>query len=310
MKRAVKIVKKQVGSKSEEENEKLQSEFQHEVYIWRHLNHPHVSPLITVFNDSYATWCITTLNVGGTLWDLVKNHRKTNFTTTNEDPEDLDDVPEPARYTGILVHVAKRYVQQLAAALRYLHQDLNIVHRDVKLENCLLDMSSTSSDGWGSLQLCDFGLADFVNHDDRDDFENEKMRNEGESISPGGVADTASSIVGSLQYASPEIIRSKKPLYQKSSDMWAFGVVCYALLASDLPFSHPLMPKIQMMILAGDWNKQNLQDAMEAQRDTVLAVELEAAKQLVNRCLDMDSSKRWTISDVLSASFVRQLDTE
>ncbi|KAI9714115.1 MAG: hypothetical protein M1828_001205 [Chrysothrix sp. TS-e1954] len=308
VKRAVKIVRKQIGGRSEDDNERLQNEFEHEVYIWRQLNHPHVSPLLAVFNDSHATWCITTLNVGGTLWDLVKSHRKANFTTTHDNPEDADLITEPVRYTGILLHVARRYIRQLAAALQYLHQDLHIVHRDVKLENCLLDMSGTSSDGWGTLQLCDFGLADFVNYDARDDFENEKMMSEGESNSPGGLPDTTTSVVGSLQYASPEVIKSKKPCYQMSSDVWAFGVVCYALLASDLPFSHSLLPKVQMMILEGDWNRQKLTDAMEAQRDTALPCDLEAATKLVCQCLCLDVPSRCTISDVLNTGLLKETE--
>ena len=37
---AVKIVRKSISGKSEEENEQAQAEFEHEVELWRHLNHP------------------------------------------------------------------------------------------------------------------------------------------------------------------------------------------------------------------------------------------------------------------------------
>ena len=49
----------------------------------------------------------------------------------------------------------KFYAAQLASSLAYLHEQ-KLVHRDLKLENVLLD-----SDGY--IKLCDFGLAKLLN---------------------------------------------------------------------------------------------------------------------------------------------------
>ena len=49
----------------------------------------------------------------------------------------------------------KFYAAQLASSLAYLHKQ-KLVHRDLKLENVLLD-----SDGY--IKLCDFGLAKLLN---------------------------------------------------------------------------------------------------------------------------------------------------
>ncbi|KAK5277313.1 hypothetical protein LTR16_009942, partial [Cryomyces antarcticus] len=70
VRRAVKIVRKQVSAKSEHENDKLQAHFEHEVSIWRFLKHRHILPLIAVYDSPFATFCITNLNTGGTLFDL------------------------------------------------------------------------------------------------------------------------------------------------------------------------------------------------------------------------------------------------
>lgn len=52
---AVKIVRKQQSNKSEFENEALQSQFDHEVEMWRFLRHPYILPLIKVYTTDYAT---------------------------------------------------------------------------------------------------------------------------------------------------------------------------------------------------------------------------------------------------------------
>jgi serine/threonine protein kinase len=49
----------------------------------------------------------------------------------------------------------KFYAAQLASGLGYLHEN-NLVHRDLKLENVLMDKD-------GYLKLCDFGLAKLLN---------------------------------------------------------------------------------------------------------------------------------------------------
>ncbi|EOD45168.1 hypothetical protein UCRNP2_8095 [Neofusicoccum parvum UCRNP2] len=121
--RAVKIVRKQVSGKDEAENEKLQTEFEHEVEIWRYLKHPYILPLLTVYDSPFATFCIMQLNTGGTLFDIIRTNRR-------------------AGSPALPSKLAKRYLYQLASALRYLHEDVHVVHRDVKLENCLIDIHS------------------------------------------------------------------------------------------------------------------------------------------------------------------------
>eukprot|EP00343_Euplotes_focardii_P011683 CAMPEP_0205829346 /NCGR_PEP_ID=MMETSP0206-20130828/37876_1 /ASSEMBLY_ACC=CAM_ASM_000279 /TAXON_ID=36767 /ORGANISM="Euplotes focardii, Strain TN1" /LENGTH=87 /DNA_ID=CAMNT_0053132003 /DNA_START=229 /DNA_END=492 /DNA_ORIENTATION=- len=49
----------------------------------------------------------------------------------------------------------KFYTAQLASGLAYLHEN-NLVHRDLKLENVLMDKD-------GYIKLCDFGLAKLLN---------------------------------------------------------------------------------------------------------------------------------------------------
>ena len=277
--RAVKIVRKQVPGKEELENEQFQAEFEHEVGLWRCLGHRNILPLIEVYVTDYATFCFTKLNTGGTLFDLVRVNRQ-----------------------GLSRDLTRRYAYQLASAIRYLHEDVRVVHRDVKLENCLIDVSdpAVAKDG-GNLLLCDFGLAEFVTGEVGPGSPQGHQENAGDRPPPRniGPSETSTSIAGSLQYASPELILSPAGFLDSVVDVWAYGVVMYALLVGDLPFQHTLQPRVQMKILAGEWDVAALESAAGT------AGYEEEVLEFVGGCLDMQSDSRWTIGRVLKSRWLQ-----
>ncbi|KAF2137544.1 uncharacterized protein K452DRAFT_202556, partial [Aplosporella prunicola CBS 121167] len=269
--RAVKIVRKQVSGKDETENDKLQAEFEHEVEIWRYLKHPYILPLLAVYDTPFATFCITQLNTGGTLFDMVRTNRQAGKRL------------EP--------HLAKRYLYQLASALRYLHEDVHAVHRDVKLENCLIDMSGPdAATQGGNVLLCDFGMADFITNENRTT-PSPPPEAADENIGP---CDTSTCVAGSMEYAAPELLASKSHIYSTAVDMWAFGVVAYTLLTGNRPFSHSFQPALVMLIVKGEWDEQALREACAD----------DEAVELVRNCLEKDSHLRWDVSDVLDSSYL------
>lgn len=277
VRRAVKIVRKQVTGKADRENEQLQAEFEHEVGLWRCLIHRRILPLVAVYETNFATFCFTPLNTGGTLFDVVRSNRK-----------------------GLKGDPAKRYAYQLASAIRYLHEDVRVVHRDIKLENCLVDRSNPedAAEG-GNILLCDFGMAEFITSDTRsnspDPYEDATDRPPPKNIGP---SETSTSIIGSLQYAAPELVIGPAGLLQTSVDIWAFGVVVYALLVGNLPFNHPLPSRVQKMILAGEWSEGALSQA-QGVRDTN-----QEATELVRGCLVLSTEARWDIGQVLDSRWL------
>lgn len=120
--------------------------------------------------------------------------------------QDLFDYVESQPH-GLTTKQVRCILGQLADGLCFLHQN-NIVHRDVKDENVVLD-------GKGHIQLIDFGSAAHIN-----------TRN------GGRLFDTFS---GTLDYAAAEILRGEK-YSGKEQDVWALGVVSYVLLCGDCPF--------------------------------------------------------------------------
>mmetsp|Transcript_25134 Transcript_25134/g.36950 ORF Transcript_25134/g.36950 Transcript_25134/m.36950 type:complete len:580 (-) Transcript_25134:161-1900(-) len=101
---------------------------------------------------------------------------------------------------------ARRFFRQLISAVSYCHS-MGVCHRDIKLENILV-----SRDGQ-TIEIADFGLSKFV---DPNTFQ-------------------CSAVCGTPKYIAPEVILEK--FYDgRKSDVWACGVVLFAMLNGRLPF--------------------------------------------------------------------------
>lgn len=280
---AVKIVKKNVTERSERENEEVQAEFDHEVRVWRYLNHPHVLTLDAVYETDFATFCFTKLAIGGTLFDLVRQNRQ-----------------------GLDMMLAKKYAYQLACAIRYLHEDARVVHRDIKLENCLLDpIESPDGTTSSTLVLCDFGMAEWMTTDDGgespDPYDEVADRPPPKHMGP---ADSSTSVAGSLEYASPELLESANGVIHPSVDIWAFGVIVYSMIVGSRPFQDSFAPRITSNILSGTWNREAILNEVT---DELLLRDRQDALDLVINCLEMSVQKRWTIRDILASSWLREV---
>lgn len=103
--------------------------------------------------------------------------------------------------------VAQRFYRQVVEGVSYCHERL-VVHRDLKLENLLLHR------GQEHVKIIDFGFAAQVASKDT------KLR----------------AFCGTPSYMAPEIIRGEG--YSGFCvDVWALGVVVFALLVGSLPFA-------------------------------------------------------------------------
>lgn len=280
--RAVKIVRKSSPGASDAESDSIQLQVEHEISVWRYLNHPHVLKLHEVYDTDYATFCVMDLNVGGTLHDLVRKARRNESSNNGR--------------RGFLPHLAKTYAYQLACALRYLHEDMRICHRDVKLENCLVDLSSPGAEAEGGiLRLCDFGLADFLNSDQNMDGTSTPDRHlQRLSLSAEDPIITTSALIGTLEYASPKGLSVKRKLFETAGDVWAFGVVVYALCTGDLPFRHTMPSKTVDLIIRAEWDENALRNAA-AGGDEVI--------ELVKGCLEKGIEDRFSIPEALRSSW-------
>ena len=103
---------------------------QREIAIWKKLHHPRIVPLVEIINDENCDllFLVSTLVSGGAV------------------------MPDAVRVDPLPAATARRYFRQLCEGIAYLHFQ-NIVHRDIKPGNLLIDKASDS------LLLTDFGVA-------------------------------------------------------------------------------------------------------------------------------------------------------
>ena len=195
---AIKIVEH--GPAGGADEERVELSLKREIELLRSISHPSIVHLKAFdFTDTEA---LLVLNYcpGGDLFDLASQRR---------------DVLTPP--------IVQRIFAELVDAVSYLHENL-IVHRDIKLENVLLNIPShllpDLSDGAASyphplVTLGDLGLS--------------------RRIPAPPASPLLTTRCGSEDYAAPEILLSQA--YDgRATDAWALGVLLYALMEGRLAF--------------------------------------------------------------------------
>ena len=292
LRRAVKIVRRRVpGAGDAAAHARLQRAWEREVALWRRLRHPHVLPLYEVAETPFATFAFTHLNTGGTLFDAVRAHRGAPSGLSNgvnEGGGNGGGVNGGGGGGGLPANLVRRYARQLARALAYLHTRAGVVHRDLKLENCLLDMGAADAGAVGGrLLLCDFGLAGSIpsasssttssnttsnaasTATSDDESGDDTAGADGDPDAPAlGPSRLSTSFDGSLPYAAPELLEAvaapgddaRGPLRRRGPavDLWAFGCVVFALATGRLPFEDAFVPRLRLLILGGEWDREVL----------------------------------------------------
>ncbi|ODN00636.1 Serine/threonine-protein kinase PLK1 [Orchesella cincta] len=190
---ACKIVHKNMLVK-EHHREKMAQE----IMIHRTLNHPNVVAFHSYFDDDFFVYIVLELCEKKSLMELSKRRR------TITEPE--------ARY----------FLRQICEAVRYLHEEKKIIHRDLKLGNIFI---SSSMD----LKVGDFGLATQL---DRDGLRKRTM-------------------CGTPNYIAPEVL--SKTGHGFEVDIWSVGCILYTLLIGRPPFETESLKETYRKIKAGDF---------------------------------------------------------
>lgn len=152
-----------------------------EIRFLRVLDHPGIVKLHKVYESETHVYLVMDYLMGGS---FVRRLRNKNF------------------YSEFL---AAKVIHKLLSILKYLNS-MNIVHRDIKLENLMLTSVSNDID----FKLIDFGLASEIS-------KNLTLK------------------CGSPGYVAPEVFNNKP--YNSQVDIFSAGIVLYHLLLGRGPFS-------------------------------------------------------------------------
>ncbi|KAF9264492.1 Pkinase-domain-containing protein [Marasmius fiardii PR-910] len=159
------------------------SKVEREIEVLRTLKHPNIVRLYDVIETDKYIGIVIEYASGGELFDHILAHRY------------------------LKERDAAKLFSQLISGVWYIHQK-KIVHRDLKLENLLLDRHR-------NVIITDFGFANRFEH--RAD-------------------DLMQTSCGSPCYAAPELVISEGLYVGSAVDIWSCGVILYAMLAGYLPF--------------------------------------------------------------------------
>ena len=163
--------------------QKLINQINKEISIMYNINHPYSVKLVNHFEDNEKLYLIMELAPNGNLYNLIQNNIK-----------------EKVKNMALI----KKLIVQSIEIIKYLHSK-NIVYRDIKPENLLLDNDY-------NIKLCDYGWATY--------------------FTPGKFLTV---YCGTPEYVSPEVI--KKYPYNEKVDIWGLGVLIFELVFGYAPFS-------------------------------------------------------------------------
>ncbi|KAM4737390.1 NUAK family SNF1-like kinase 1 [Anableps anableps] len=174
---------------------------QREIEITSSLRHSNIIRFLEVFESRDKIVIVMEYASRGELYDYIQERKR---------------LPETE---------ARSIFRQIASAVHYCHKN-GVVHRDLKLENILLDQDL-------NVKLADFGLSN--------------------NFQTGSLLQT---YCGSPLYAAPEIVKGL-PYTGPEVDCWALGVLLYALVYSSMPFDGANHAKLTEQISQGRYRRPN-----------------------------------------------------
>ena len=232
--------------------------FVNEVSILRNVYHKNIVKIIDLKKTKNHYYIIMELCNGGSLKDNLEKYMK------------IHNKPFPEK-------VVQHVMRQIVSAINYLH-GLKIVHRDLKLDNILVNYSSEEDKNNINLlnaevKIVDFGFATHISN-----------------------VSLLTSAVGSPFNMDPRILKkysshAKCPQgYDEKADIWSLGTLCYHLLIGENAFIANTVQELSSKIEEGNFK-----------------IPITLAKETISFLMDMlqyDPTKRSSVSEISRHPFL------
>lgn len=144
------------------------------------------------------------------------------------------------------------YLIDTASGLKYMH-NLNIIHRDIKLQNILV---KKTNENFFLFKISDFGFSCFDNTTLRESLQSSDIE-----FSSSALKKKYYKLCGTPYYMAPEIITNMEKfdhlidnednitnqtinIYDKKVDLWSYGICLYELIFNTLPFCNNALQDI------------------------------------------------------------------
>ena len=177
-----------------------------EISLLKNMSHPNIMKLYRAFEDFSNIYLVQELIKGRSLLAYIKSDCKRRISEVE----------------------AREIISPIVSAIHYFHS-IKIIHRDLKLDNILLDESSQKK----IPKIIDFGFAIQMGS-------NKKLN----------------IFCGTPSYMAPEII-AKREYHGEAADIWALGIIIYYLLNGDFPFKGSNERELFRKISNGNFNMPN-----------------------------------------------------
>ena len=235
-------------------NSENMKKIKYETNLMKKLNHPNVTKILELFEDKDYILIIMEYLNGGNLFSFLKKRRKVSEKT------------------------AKFLFKQIMLGIQYIHSH-NIVHRDIKLENILIDLNN-------NIKICDFGIGRVLTDP------NQLLYDQ----------------CGTPMYIAPEILLSTNQKGYKGFpvDIWSSGIALYILLSGTLPFSIKNGKSISIEESEkNNDNSEELQFSIINNEPKDIENISSDAKDLLKGLLNKDPEKRLTCEQILSHPWLK-----
>ena len=196
-------------------DQEAQKNFRRELQNLHNLKHPNIIHILDYLNNQSYNYIVLEYCNGGNLREYLQKYMEKNNAPLNE-------------------FFIQKILRQIAPALEFMHSK-NIIHRDIKLENILLNFNTypnipKNGKRPQALKFSEKSL--------NKDF---SAKITGLNFSKDLIQDNmGSTILGTPLYMSPDVVErldnktNKK--YNTSADLWSLGVITYELLTGTTPF--------------------------------------------------------------------------